>query len=158
MTRILKIASVFMVGVFGTSPALAQNSPDLIFFEGNGCSQDIVFQYRSRVRANDNCKNSGPCKGDNDEARSLRILKNVAAGTRLTVYDSPSGASGDDDVAQIDIVNPRFIPPEGYCLRTFENSFDSRGRYPGIRVDFVRKNGLDGKISRVVVEPNRAGR
>jgi hypothetical protein len=50
---------------------------DLIFYEGNGCDQDIVFAYDSRRAANDNCKKRGPCKGDNDEARSVRILKSV---------------------------------------------------------------------------------
>lgn len=137
-------------------PALAQNAGDLVFFEGNGCSQDIVFQYDSRRSANDNCKRRGKCKGNNDEARSLRIGKGVAAGTLIVVYDSPKGPGGNDDFTQISIANPDFIPPEGYCLKTFETTFDSRGGYPGINVDYIRKNGLDGKISHVLVIPDRA--
>lgn len=132
----------------------AQQVADLIFYEGNGCTQDIVFTYNSYKAANDNCKKSGSCKGDNDEARSLRIAKSVNPNARIAVYDSPNGDT-TDDYTVIDIVNRQFMQPEGYCLRTFENNFSNPNLNSGIQVDYIRKNGLDGKVSRVQVIPNR---
>lgn len=123
-----------------------QEAGDLVFYEGNGCSQDIVFTYDSERSADDNCQNSGACDGDNDEARSLLIVGIAKPGTRIRVYDSPS-ASLTDDYAIIDIL-PN-LPPEGVCIRTFEQSVSRRG----YRMSYVHKNGLDGKISHVTVRP-----
>lgn len=130
----------------------AQEVDDLVFYEGNGCSQDIVFAYNSYREANDNCKKSGACKGDNDEARSLRIGKFVKQGAKIIVFDNPDGKT-DDDYTRIDIVDRSFIQPEGYCLSTFEQSFSNPFTNSGIQVDYFRKNGLDGKVSRVRVIP-----
>ncbi len=134
--------------------ANTQQVADLIFYEGNGCTQDIVFTYNSYIAANDNCKKRGSCKGDNDEARSLRIAKSVNPNARIVVYDSPGGDT-TDDYTVIDIINRRFMQPEGYCLRTFENNFSNPNLNSGIQVDYIRKNGLDGKVSRVQVIPKR---
>jgi hypothetical protein len=132
--------------------ALAQDSSvreagDLAFYEGNGCTQDIVFNYDSEKSADDNCQTSGTaCYGDNDEARSLLIVGIAKPGTRIRVYDSPS-ADLTDDYAVIDILPD--LPPEGACVSTFEQSV----LRPGYRMSYVRKDGLDGKISRVKVQP-----
>jgi hypothetical protein len=128
---------------------------DLIFYEGNGCTQDIVFTYDSRNPSDDNCKKGGACKGDNDEARSLRILKSAATNTRIVVFDNPDGHQ-DDDFTVIDILSPEFMEDQGYCLRSFEQNFDTPQENQGIIVDYIRKNGLDGKISRVRVIPGGA--
>lgn len=130
----------------------AQQVDDLIFYEGNGCTQDIVFTYNSYQAANDNCKKSGSCNGDNDEARSLRIAKSVNPRASIVLYDSPSGDATDDHTV-IDVVNRQFMQPEWYCLRTFENTFSNPYLNSGIQVDYFQKNGLDGKVSRVVVIP-----
>lgn len=147
-------ALILTTCVFGASAGdlKAQQPDDLIFYEGNGCSQDIVFTYNSYFSADDNCKDRGPCKGDNDEARSLRIAKTVKSRARIIVFDSPKGRY-DDDYTVIDILNTNFIPPEGYCLRTFHSNFDNPDRNSGIRVEYFQKNGLDGKVSRVRVMP-----
>ena len=152
-----KVFVTFLVIAF-TSVVLvqkvnAQQVDDLIFYEGNGCTQDIVFTYNSYKAANDNCKKSGPCKGDNDEARSLRIAKRVNPRARIVVYDSPGGDT-TDDYTVIDIIDRKFMQPEGYCLRTFENDFSNPNLNSGIQVDYIKKNGLDGKVSRVRVIPN----
>ena len=144
-------------GCLALSAGGARALDDLIFFEGNGCTQDIVFTYNSRVGRDDNCKSRGPCKGDNDEARSLRILKSAASGTRIVVFDSPNGKQ-DDDFTVIDILRPDFMEDQGYCLQSFEQNFDTPNENQGIVVDFVRKNGLDGKVSRVRITPNGAHR
>ncbi|HLO86438.1 MAG TPA: hypothetical protein VK203_15770 [Nostocaceae cyanobacterium] len=134
------------------NPALAQDLSlrevgDLVFYEGNGCTQDIVFTYNSEVAANDNCQTSGTaCYGDNDEARSLLITGFAKPATRIKVYDSPS-ADTTDDYAVIDILPD--LPPEGSCVSTFEQSTIR----PGFRMSYVRKDGLDGKISHVTIQP-----
>jgi hypothetical protein len=147
---ILLTAAVILTVI--PSKVYAQEVDDLVFYEGNGCTQDIVFTYNSYRAANDNCKKNGACKGDNDEARSLRIGKSVKQGAKIVVFDSPDGKT-DDDYTTIDIVNRSFLQPEGYCLRTFEQSFDNPSANSGIKVDHFRKNGLDGKVSRVRVIP-----
>ncbi|MBI0434368.1 hypothetical protein [Roseomonas sp. KE0001] len=152
-----RLATCLLGGCLALSAAgQAKALDDLIFYEGNGCTQDIVFTYDSRVARNDNCKRSGPCDGDNDEARSLRILKSAAMNTRIVVFDSPD-ARQDDDFTVIDILRPDFMEDQGYCLRSFEQNFDTPRENQGILVDYVRKNGLDGKISRVRVIPNGTG-
>lgn len=146
---------LLLAAVLAAAPAVAgaQDVDDLIFFEGNGCSQDIVFTYNSHVDASDNCQKRGACKGDNDEARSVQIAKSVKAGSRFVVFDDPSGKQ-DDDHTVVSIVDKDFLQPEGYCLRTFENSFDNPDSNSGIKVEHVRKNGLDGKVSHVRVTAN----
>lgn len=154
---LLKVVCVALVAIaaLGTlgalsQPAYAQQENDLIFYEGNGCSQDIVFTYNSYVKADDNCKKRGPCKGDNDEARSLRILTSAKQGTQVRVYDSPDGKT-DDDYAIINILNPSRFEENGLCLRSFQEERNDTAR--GVTVTYVPKNGLDGKVSRVKVIP-----
>ena len=150
------ISKCFLTAVFTfvlLGDVVAQPLDDLIFYEGNGCTQDVVFTYNSRIASDDNCKQRGTrCRGDNDEARSLRIGKTASANTRITVFDSPSG-SQDDDYTVIEVVNPNFMEDQGYCLRSFEQNFDTPNANQGIFVDYFRHNGLDGKVSRVRVEP-----
>lgn len=120
---------------------------DLVFYEGNGCTQDIVFTYNSEAAADENCQKSGTaCYGDNDEARSLLIVGIANPGTRIKLFDSPSAAT-DDDYTVIDIKDD--LPPEGACVETFEQS----KLQPGFRESYVRKNGLDGKVSHVTIRP-----
>jgi hypothetical protein len=154
---LLKVVSVALIALIAivaldalTKPAHTQQPDDLIFYEGNGCTQDIVFAYNSYVKANDNCKKSGRCKGDNDEARSLRILRSAKRGTQVRVYDSPDGRT-DDDYAIINILNPRRFAENGLCIRSFQEELENTAG--GATLTYVPKNGLDGKISRVKVIP-----
>ncbi|HLP87880.1 MAG TPA: hypothetical protein VK184_04630 [Nostocaceae cyanobacterium] len=41
------------------------------------------------------------------------------------------------------------MPPEGACVSTFEQSVIR----PGFRMSYVRKDGLDGKVSYVTIQP-----
>ncbi|MGF6529125.1 hypothetical protein ABID77_004438 [Variovorax sp. PvP013] len=152
MSRHVLACAAFLMSAWTLTSAHAED--DLIFYEGNGCSQDITFTYDSHRASDDNCKQRGHCKGNNDEARSVRILKSVKQGAEILVYDSPDRKT-TDDWTKITIADSSFVPPEGYCLRTFENNFlNPRDNY-GIRVEYIRKNGLDGKISRVRILPGR---
>ncbi|NEO39655.1 MAG: hypothetical protein F6J90_26315 [Moorea sp. SIOASIH] len=127
-------------------PSTALAADDLIFYEGNSCTQDIVFSYDSTVSIDENCQSSGSeCYGDNDEARSLKILGFVNSETRVEVYDHPE-ADSTDDFAVIDITDPNF---NEFCVETFEKSIDDNG----VEVYVAYKNGLDGKVSNVKVIP-----
>lgn len=80
---------------------------------------------------------------ENDEARSLK-LRGIAKGTRISVYDSPA-ASTQDDYAVIDIKRDIGLN-ESVVVDTFEKSYESAD----LKVVYVRNNGLDGKVSRVI--------
>lgn len=143
------------IALLGTVPdvALAQGiepleAADLVFYEGNDCTQDIVFTYDSEKSADDNCQSSGTaCHGDNDEARSLFIASYAVPGARVKVFDSPS-ADTTDDFAVIDILSD--VPPVGgTCVGTFEQN----ALRPGYKINYVPKNGLDGKVSHITVRP-----
>ena len=86
-----------------------------------------------------------PARGcENDEARSMK-LRGISAGTRVMVYDSPGG-SITDDYAVIDIKRDIGLD-EAITVSTFERNEDNAD----FRLVYVRENGLDGKISRIVI-------
>ncbi|RUS96561.1 hypothetical protein DSM106972_087480 [Dulcicalothrix desertica PCC 7102] len=150
--KLILLSILVIILTVTASKVQAQQVDDLVFYEGNGCTQGIVFAYNSYKAADDNCKKRSACKGDNDEARSLRIGKSVKQGAKIVVFDNPGGST-QDDYTTIDIINRSFIQPEGYCLRSFEQTFDNPNANSGIRVDHFHQNGLDGKVSRVKVIP-----
>ncbi len=131
--------------------ANAQQVNDLSFYEGNGCTQGLVFSYNSYVSANDNCKKRGACKGDNDEARSLFIPKTAKPGSQIEVYDDPGGST-QDDYAVIRLINPQRFGENGLCVSSFQERLDNKT--DGATLEYHANNGLDGKVSRVVVRPN----
>lgn len=115
----------------------------LVLYEGNNVTQDVVCGIPDAPTRTLQFPVNG-C--ENDEARSGR-LENVSAGTEFRLYDSPSGSHSDDyavltikrDAASLDIP-----------------SFESNAETGNYKLTFHRKNGLDGKISRVeVVAPRR---
>lgn len=136
----------FSLLIVQQSTALAADN--LIFYGGNNCTRDIVFTYDSnRYDIDDNCKSSGSgCYGENDEARSLKLLGSVNSGVRVEVYDSPDGDTGDD-YAFVEVLDPSF---DEFCVGTFEE----RLLESGVFVYVGYNNGLDGKISHVTVIPN----
>lgn len=105
----------------------------IIFYEGNGCSQEIVQTIEG--------ENFDGRAYRNDEARSVKLVQ-VPRGTVIKVYDSPDGKE-DDDFAIIEVKKKTFE----YCIRSFEESIYS----DNIEMVYNKKNGLDGKISRIVV-------
>lgn len=81
---------------------------------------------------------------ENDEARSMKV-RGVKAGTRVTLYDSPSG-DRQDDYAIIYIKKDADLG--GFSIPSFEREVDNAD----YRLVFSRNNGLDGKVSRVKIE------
>lgn len=104
----------------------------IVFYEGNGGSQDIVTTFSD---------NPGQDRrvNPNDEARSVKLL-DVRAGTVISVFDAKNGSQTDDFC----VIQVKRSSPE-YTVGTFERSFEDES----VIVSYARKNGLDGKVSRV---------
>ncbi len=108
---------------------------DVVLYEGNGGSQDIVAVYTDTA--------GQETKVDpNDEARSSKLML-VREGATITVFDDPDG-SKEDDYCVIRVKKPS---PE-YTVNSFERSYEDEY----VIVSYVRKNGLDGKVSRIKIE------
>jgi len=75
----------------------------------------------------------------NDEARSVKLL-NVRTRSVISVFDSPSGSTTDDFC----VIQVKRSAPE-YTVGTFERSYEDEYAL----VSYARKNGLDGKVSRI---------
>jgi hypothetical protein len=131
--------------------------PDnIIFYEGNDCTQGIKGVFRSASYSNKNCQNSSRC--DNDEIRSVLLYPGIETGATITVYNDPDGTESDD-WARINLGQDTVIEAP-YCINTFEQQrqpSDTVGGVTGITIDFHRidgliGNGLDGKISHVTID------
>ena len=83
---------------------------------------------------------------ENDEARSL-ALRGVKKGTSIKVYDSP-GASKGDDYAVIEVKRDIRLD-ERVVVPSFEKSYSNND----VSVESFYKNGLDGKVSHITIEP-----
>jgi hypothetical protein len=106
----------------------------VVFYEGNGGSQDIVHSTTDAAG-----QNFRP--NQNDEARSVKLL-DVRPGCTITVFDSPDADRTDDFcVVQVKRSNPEYI------VATFERSYEDEY----VLVSYARKNGLDGKVSRIFI-------
>ena len=119
-------------------------SDQYMFYEGNFCSEEIVGSFypnAGRRKEAVNVKKVSFFK--NDEARSVAIKGPVYRGEKLTVCDHPKKCS-KDDYAVITFIRDL---PKGwaYCVSTFERTYAD----PLVSVYYRRKNGLDGKVSRV---------
>ncbi|MFJ4144863.1 hypothetical protein [Pseudomonas sp. NPDC089734] len=86
-----------------------------------------------------------PAQGcENDEAQSMS-LSGIAQGTRITVFDNPSG-NRSDDYAIIDVKRNIGIN-EDIVIPSFEQHRDNAN----YQIVFARNNGLSGKVSRIEV-------
>lgn len=77
----------------------------------------------------------------NDRARSGRL--SGTAGRSVTVFDSPDGKTNDDYT-----VIEFKTTVTGYYLDTFEKNYEDSN----VKVTYVRKNGLDGKVSAIRIQ------
>jgi hypothetical protein len=106
----------------------------IVFYEGNGGSQDIVQTI-------DDAAGQDFQPRQNDEARSVKLL-DVRPGCVLSVFDSRSGSTTDDFC----VIQVKRRSPE-YTVGTFERSYED----DDVIVSYARKDGLDGKVSRIRV-------
>ena len=123
------------------------------FWEGNGCDQNNL----GSVKVGD-CDGEGHCvtwgnkkswnlKNEdnwipNDEARSC-TLKDVPAGTKIWLYDSPEGDKGDD-WTEIQVLK---TATTDICISSFEQTFSDEW----YTMTYHKNNGLQGKVSRIKV-------
>jgi hypothetical protein len=126
------------LAVLSAAPAMAGK---IRFFEGNNGGQDNVGTVSADEAASINFKDKGNGL-TNDEARSVRIWY-ATPGTVITVYDDPGGKE-NDDWARITVYGDG-----DFTIGTFEKSV----RTDNYVVEYHHKNGLDGKVSHVKVEP-----
>lgn len=133
----LSLAASAVAGAifFVSTPPVTAAPGSIVFYEGNGGSQDIVDAFDDNSGQNRKLR-------QNDEARSL-VLHDVRAGAVITVFDDPS-AKRTDDYCIITVLKKS----EEYTVRTFERSYKDRN----VRVSYVKRNGLDGKVSRVRID------
>ena len=117
----------------------------VILYEGNSATQDIVciLSLSNDLEVDFKNKKNNPYGCDNDETRSLKITK-AKKGTKITVYDSPSGKL-DDDYYKINILKDITVP---MIVSSYEKSMNN-GFIKGTYYD---DNGLDGKVSRIKIE------
>ncbi|MDE1461112.1 hypothetical protein [Spartinivicinus poritis] len=117
----------------------------ITFWEGNGATQDRVGDILSGGESYDiECKN-GDYNFVNDEIRSMK-LEGIPGPTIIWVYDSPS-AEKDDDWAKVTITND---VNDSVIVSSFNSSADLDNG--NVKVESYYKNGLDGKISRIMIE------
>ncbi|WP_432723454.1 hypothetical protein R0381_001081 [Jeongeupia wiesaeckerbachi] len=117
----------------------------ITFWEGNGATQNQVGNtLNGGQNYNIDCKN-GDHGFRNDEARSLK-LEGIPGMTLIKVYDSPS-ASENDDWAKILIRGPI---SGAVVVGSFNSSADLDGG--NVKVTTVYNNGLDGKISKILID------
>lgn len=121
----------------------ALNNGGIYFYEDTNANkaQDAVCVIPTAL-GKVNLKANG-C--ENDEAKSL-TLSGVKKGTRITLSDDADG-SRDDDYMVIDVKRDIGIK-EHVLVPSFESDYDNSA----YRAIFVRKNGLNGKMSRIVID------
>lgn len=110
----------------------------LRWYKGNNCTQKYWNMTFNAWRSKTNLQQDPLYP--NDEFRSVQ-LQNLKAGSVVTVYDDPYGKTSDDyTVIEVlkDIAG-------NYNINTLEKSRQD----DKVKITAHRKNGLDGKISRV---------
>ena len=106
----------------------------IAFYEGNGASQNVIQAVEDYPG-----QDFRPI-ADN-AIRSLKLY-NVRSGAEIRVYDSAAGATDDDFC----VIRVKRVAPE-YVLQSFERTFEDEY----VMVTFIRNNGLDGQISRILI-------
>ncbi|MGH3567079.1 MAG: hypothetical protein ACRDRH_13805 [Pseudonocardia sp.] len=106
----------------------------ILLYEGNGASQNVVTTFNDQSGQNR--------RVPNDEARSAKFV-HVRVGAVVSVYDDKNGSEKDDFC----VIRVKRSSPD-YTVSTFERSYED----DFVQVSYRRKNGLDGKVSRIRVD------
>jgi len=132
-------------GLIGDKDKTCWDGDDLLFYEGNYCTQNTVGSIPTRKWTGD--YNEGfnlkrlDCF-DNDEARSVIILPTFE-GQDFIVCDHPTDCTKDDWTYVYVYKMPG--AKTGIKIETFEET----GQNEYVHMIYSKKNGLDGKISRI---------
>jgi len=112
----------------------------IVFYDGVRASGNVLGMVMDNAGQRNSLENNEPI-GDN-KAKSC-ILRSVREGAVISVFDSPSGDRSDDwAVVTVKKTHPRYVIP------AFESDVDD----DYVQVKYLRKNGLNGNISRIDVD------
>ena len=132
----LKFALAAAFGLAMLGPRESRGG-SIVLHEKNNCRGPVVASYTDQ-------RGQTVRVVPNDEARSMTLV-NVRPGTRIWVYDSPSG-SHSDDYTYIRVNRLR----TKIHINTFQNELSSD---PAYDMYYHIGNGtLDGKVSRIRIE------
>lgn len=132
----------------------ASDPLDIIFYENDDCTGDIIGAFKSDDKDgyDVNCKESDRCK--NDEARSLLIYPSANKAADIYIYND-SGGDKDYAWAHINLTDSEFSEP--YCLKGFDKSFTDSDTDIEITSHEQKKFGvnkdLTGHVSRIEIRP-----
>lgn len=157
------------LGVFLAAGSTAAFAADITLYEGDVCDQARLAHYDSRRNYDDYCKRSGAvCHKNNDEAQSIRIRKSGHGPYYIALFDSDKDRLApfakvrdgsyvgyslqinhrfEDDVLIL-VVDPRQLAQDE-CLALDAHRFGIRK--PGLNARMYHRNGLGGKVSKVVI-------
>lgn len=146
--KIVMLAGFLSIG-FLPITNLVMAEGEIKFWEGNNATQDQVGNTLDGDQDyNINCKDHD--EGfSNDEARSMS-LENIPGSSLIKVYDDPD-ANDEDDNTSIYVTGPI----ECIIVGTFEETRvynDECGGPNKAEVTYSGGNGLDGKISRIMID------
>jgi len=108
-------------------------------------SYGFVCKFSANKKMTINFKKNKKCK--NDKAKSAVLYGYFPRGWRIAFFDSSKGSKARDDWFEIKFL--RDMKNVRYVIGTFEHSF--KDMY--IEAKYHKKNGLDGKVSRIEVLP-----
>lgn len=141
----IAILSALSAAILAAAPAYAG---DILMFADNNCKGPVAFRYPAARVFKESCKSDrAVCRGKNDEARSMKVTGSSRP-SEVRLYDGPGGGT-DDDYSVIQF--RKFRPGYGdYCVSTFERNglLSNQGQ-----ITFHRRNGLDGKVSYIIIYP-----
>lgn len=106
-------------------------------FEGKNQTQDRICSLAFNAGEKINFKKNSQCK--NDEAKSM-ILHRVPKDSVIYIFDNPDG-SKKDDWTKIEVKKEQAF----LNIDDFEKNFNDEN----IKVTYFKKNGLNGKVSRI---------
>lgn len=110
----------------------------LVFYQKNGCDGNVQ-ETTDKKNQVINVKNRKHWK--NDFYRSLKLV-NVRKGTIIRLFDDPKGGKGDDWTQ---------VTVKRQVRKIKINSFERNRDTQNVRIVYHKKNGLDGKLSRIEI-------
>jgi len=121
-------------------PLTKPEPSNIMLLEANACGEDIVGETSDQIGQQINFTRDG--RFPNDEARSL-VLMDVKPGMQLRLFDD-ADADFSDDWVKVFVKQETGI----YCVPSFERTYED----DVVQVTYHQINGLDGKVSLMVVE------
>lgn len=169
VTELVQVSEILVPILNGTG--FETDAFDIVFFEGNDCTDGEKGSFSSRIEMVRDCSDSDIVPShlfnlgrnyqcDNDEIRSVKVYPGIEPNTRIRVYDAAaeSRVRFSDDWTAINLGDQEF--DEAVCIPTYEQQGSTALENMGITMYFHQgpevfvDSRLDGKISRVSISDN----